>query len=61
MLIAWFNASLHLFKQNPVFIAGIILILNMLGTKPIGLSLDKNKDMAQVVTAMDILKFAESR
>ncbi|KAJ7935477.1 hypothetical protein B0H13DRAFT_1854139 [Mycena leptocephala] len=48
-------------SYNPVFIAGIILILNMLGTKPIGLSLDKNKDMAQVVTAMDILKFAESR
>ncbi|KAF7336893.1 Zn(2)-C6 fungal-type domain-containing protein [Mycena venus] len=44
---------------NPVFISGIILVLNMLKTKRAGLP--NNKDLALLATAMEILKFAESR
>jgi len=39
----------------------MILVLNLLATKRAGLSMDKNKDIALVATAMEILKVAESR
>ncbi|KAK7048214.1 Zn(2)-C6 fungal-type domain-containing protein [Favolaschia claudopus] len=46
---------------NPVFISGIILVLNMIATKRAGLSMDHNEDPILVDTAMEILKFAEYR
>ncbi|KAK7048220.1 fungal-trans domain-containing protein [Favolaschia claudopus] len=46
---------------NPVFVSGIILVLNMLATKRAGLPVDKKKDLPLVATAMEILKFSESR
>ncbi|KAF8176418.1 fungal-specific transcription factor domain-containing protein [Mycena galopus ATCC 62051] len=46
---------------TPVFVSGVILVLYTLGTKRAGLPIDKNKDLVQVATAMDILKFSESR
>ncbi|KAF8146461.1 fungal-specific transcription factor domain-containing protein [Mycena galopus ATCC 62051] len=46
---------------NPVFVSTLILALNMLATKQAGLSADKNKDIALVAMAMEILKVAESR
>ncbi|KAF8168658.1 fungal-specific transcription factor domain-containing protein [Mycena galopus ATCC 62051] len=46
---------------NPVFVSGVILVLYMLGTKRAGLSMDKNKDLVCVATALKILKFAEAR
>ncbi|KAJ6584811.1 fungal-specific transcription factor domain-containing protein [Mycena capillaripes] len=46
---------------NPVFVAGIILVLNMLGTKRAGVSMDNHKDHVLIARALDILKFAESR
>jgi hypothetical protein len=52
----------HIFpKQNAVFVSGLILVLYTLKTKRAGLSHDKNKDLVQVATAMDFLKFGESR
>jgi hypothetical protein len=50
-----------LFKQNPVFISGIITVFNMLQNKRAGLPMDQNADLLQLATAMEILKFAESR
>ncbi|KAJ7303822.1 fungal-specific transcription factor domain-containing protein [Mycena albidolilacea] len=46
---------------NAVFVSGLILVLYTLKTKRAGLSHDKNKDLVQVATAMDFLKFGESR
>ncbi|KAF8181238.1 fungal-specific transcription factor domain-containing protein, partial [Mycena galopus ATCC 62051] len=46
---------------NAVFISGVVLILYMLGTTRASLPMDKNKNLIQIATAMDILKFAESR
>ncbi|KAJ6561977.1 fungal-specific transcription factor domain-containing protein [Mycena capillaripes] len=46
---------------NPVFVAGIILVLYIMQTARVGLPLDKNKDLIQVAKAMEILKFSESR
>ncbi|KAJ7855873.1 fungal-specific transcription factor domain-containing protein [Mycena olivaceomarginata] len=46
---------------NPVFVSGIILVLNLLATKRAGLPLGKNEDLRLVATAMEILKFSESR
>ncbi|KAJ7268163.1 fungal-specific transcription factor domain-containing protein [Mycena haematopus] len=46
---------------SPVFISGVVLILYLLGTTRAGLPIDKNKNLTQITTAMDILKFAESR
>ncbi|KAJ7211484.1 fungal-specific transcription factor domain-containing protein [Mycena haematopus] len=47
---------------NPVFISGIILVLNTIATKRAGLSTDNIKeDLVLVETAMEILKFAEYR
>ncbi|KAF7336147.1 Zn(2)-C6 fungal-type domain-containing protein [Mycena venus] len=46
---------------NPVFVSGIVLVLCMLGAKRSGLSANQEKDLAHIVTAMDILKVAESR
>ncbi|KAJ7804956.1 fungal-specific transcription factor domain-containing protein [Mycena olivaceomarginata] len=47
---------------NPVFISGVILVLYMMGTKrALGVPIEKNKDAIQIATALDILKFAESR
>ncbi|KAF8176576.1 fungal-specific transcription factor domain-containing protein [Mycena galopus ATCC 62051] len=47
--------------NNPVFVSGVILVLYMLGTKRAGLPMHKNKDLVRVATALEILKFAESR
>ncbi|KAF8208752.1 fungal-specific transcription factor domain-containing protein [Mycena galopus ATCC 62051] len=47
---------------NPVFISGIILVLNMIATKRAGLSTDNIRDDLMLVeTAMEILKYAEYR
>ncbi|KAJ7865649.1 fungal-specific transcription factor domain-containing protein [Mycena olivaceomarginata] len=46
---------------NPVFISGIITVFNMLQNKRAGLPVDQNADLLQLATAMEILKFAESR
>ncbi|KAJ7857657.1 hypothetical protein B0H14DRAFT_2578241 [Mycena olivaceomarginata] len=46
---------------NPVFVSGIILVLNLLATKRAGLPLGKNEDLRLVATAMEILKFSEAR
>jgi hypothetical protein len=44
-----------------VFVSGIILVLNLLATKRAGLLLGKNEDLRLVATAMEMLKFTESR
>ncbi|KAJ7134517.1 fungal-specific transcription factor domain-containing protein [Mycena epipterygia] len=49
------------FLQNPVFISGIILLMNIFGSKRAGLSIDKNKDLAQIGTAVEILGSADTR
>ncbi|KAF8172982.1 hypothetical protein K438DRAFT_1940318 [Mycena galopus ATCC 62051] len=46
---------------NPVFVSCLILIVYMMGTKRADLPIHKNKDLAHVETAMEILKVAESR
>ncbi|KAJ6512850.1 fungal-specific transcription factor domain-containing protein [Mycena sanguinolenta] len=46
---------------NPVFVSGVILVLHILGAKRAGLPVDMNKDSLHVTTALEILKFAESR
>ncbi|KAF7346154.1 Zn(2)-C6 fungal-type domain-containing protein [Mycena sanguinolenta] len=47
---------------NPIFVSGVVLVLNMLATKRAGIPLDpKSKDLLLVATAMEILKFAEGR
>ncbi|KAF7352306.1 Fungal-trans domain-containing protein [Mycena venus] len=43
---------------HPVFISGVILVLHMLGTNRAGRTVDNNKDIS---SAMDIVKYAESR
>ncbi|KAK7033444.1 fungal-trans domain-containing protein [Favolaschia claudopus] len=47
--------------HNPVFVSGIVLVLYTLATRRAGLLVDKNKDLVRVGTALEILKFAESR
>ncbi|KAJ7134514.1 fungal-specific transcription factor domain-containing protein [Mycena epipterygia] len=49
------------FLQHPVFLSGIILHMNIFGSKRAGLSIDKNKDLAQIAIAVEILGSAESR
>ncbi|KAJ6512079.1 hypothetical protein C8R47DRAFT_1093427, partial [Mycena vitilis] len=46
---------------NPVFVSGVILVLNMLGMKRSGVARDQSKDLVLVEKAMYILKSAESR
>ncbi|KAJ7364458.1 fungal-specific transcription factor domain-containing protein [Mycena albidolilacea] len=46
---------------NPVFTSGIILVFNMLQNKRAGLLMGQNEDLVQLATAMEILKFSESR
>ncbi|KAJ7364426.1 fungal-specific transcription factor domain-containing protein [Mycena albidolilacea] len=46
---------------NAVFLAGVTLVLCILGTKRAGLLIDRNNDLDRVETAMEILKFAGSR
>ncbi|KAF7345263.1 Fungal-trans domain-containing protein [Mycena sanguinolenta] len=46
---------------NPVFVSGVVLIVYMLATKRAGLPVHRNKDLAHVATAMEVLKIAESR
>jgi hypothetical protein len=59
--------SNHIFEdsfrsiQNSVFLSAVILLLNTFGTQRAGLSLDKNKDLAQVEIAMEFFKFLELR
>ncbi|KAJ7505471.1 fungal-specific transcription factor domain-containing protein [Mycena galericulata] len=63
----WANKMQRLpftFLQNTSFAAALILLLNIFEGKRAGragLSIDDNKDLAQVGTAMDILKGAELR
>ncbi|KAF7348214.1 Zn(2)-C6 fungal-type domain-containing protein [Mycena sanguinolenta] len=47
--------------KNPVFMAGVVLVLYTLATKRAGLTMDKNKDLVHIKTALEILKFAEAR
>ncbi|KAJ6557321.1 fungal-specific transcription factor domain-containing protein [Mycena vulgaris] len=49
------------FLMNSVFFSGVILLLNIFGNKRSGLSIDKNKDLAHVETAIMLHQFAESR
>ncbi|KAJ7175407.1 fungal-specific transcription factor domain-containing protein [Mycena filopes] len=46
---------------NPVFVSGIILILNLFGTQRAGASEEVTKDLAHLETAMEVMKFLESR
>ncbi|KAJ6512101.1 fungal-specific transcription factor domain-containing protein, partial [Mycena vitilis] len=46
---------------NPLFVSGVILVLNMLGMKRSGVARDQRKDLVLVEKAMYILKSAESR
>ncbi|KAJ7826334.1 hypothetical protein B0H13DRAFT_1918236, partial [Mycena leptocephala] len=46
---------------NSVFVSGVILVLYAMTTKRNGLPMEKNKDLVQVATALEILKFTESR
>ncbi|KAJ7729665.1 fungal-specific transcription factor domain-containing protein, partial [Mycena maculata] len=46
--------------QNSVFVSAVILLLNIFGSKRAGLPIDANRDLAQVGTALDILKFTET-
>ncbi|KAJ6476873.1 fungal-specific transcription factor domain-containing protein [Mycena sanguinolenta] len=46
---------------TPVFVSGVILVLHILGTKRAGLPADRNKDLLHVSTALQILKFTETR
>ncbi|KAJ7782330.1 fungal-specific transcription factor domain-containing protein [Mycena maculata] len=48
-------------RRNFVFASAVILLLNIFGSKRAGLAMDPSKDLAQVGTAMEILKFAELR
>ncbi|KAJ7163363.1 fungal-specific transcription factor domain-containing protein [Mycena filopes] len=45
---------------NPVFVAGVMLTLNMFATTRAGF-MDSRKDLAQIERAMEILKFPEDR
>ncbi|KAJ7819920.1 hypothetical protein B0H14DRAFT_1349805 [Mycena olivaceomarginata] len=59
----WFTKLQRIPHQsllNPVFVSGLILLLNMLAAKRAGLSIDPNKDSTLVARAMDFLKVAES-
>ncbi|KAJ7134484.1 fungal-specific transcription factor domain-containing protein [Mycena epipterygia] len=49
------------FLQSPVFISGVILLMNIFISKRARLSIDKNKDLAQIGTAVEILGSGESR
>ncbi|KAJ7251124.1 fungal-specific transcription factor domain-containing protein [Mycena haematopus] len=44
-----------------IFIAAIVLLLNLFGAKRAGLPIDVAKELAHVSTAMRVLKFQESR
>ncbi|KAJ7819914.1 fungal-specific transcription factor domain-containing protein [Mycena olivaceomarginata] len=60
----WFTKLQRLPPQNlinPVFVSGLILLLNMLAAKRVGISIDKNKDSVLVAMAMEFLKVAETR
>ncbi|KAF7341126.1 Fungal-trans domain-containing protein [Mycena venus] len=47
---------------NPVFLSGLVLVLYMVGTTRAGLPMDsQHRDLVHIATALDILKFAESR
>jgi hypothetical protein len=52
---------MRLEQQNSVFVSGVILVLYAMTTKRNGLPMEKNKDLVQVATALEILKFTESR
>ncbi|KAJ7075883.1 fungal-specific transcription factor domain-containing protein, partial [Mycena belliarum] len=49
------------YMTSPVFISGIILMLNVFGSKRAGLSIDNNRDFLQVETAFKFQKSAGSR
>ncbi|KAJ6596639.1 fungal-specific transcription factor domain-containing protein [Mycena sp. CBHHK59/15] len=60
----WLNKLQRLplpYLQNPVFVSGVVLLLNLFGVKRAGLPIDVAKELAHVSTAMRILKFSESR
>ncbi|KAJ6557322.1 fungal-specific transcription factor domain-containing protein [Mycena vulgaris] len=62
---AWLRKAKRLPPQpmlmNSVFVSGLILLLNIFGIERAGLAIEKNKDLLQVGTAMEFLKFSESR
>ncbi|KAF8210525.1 fungal-specific transcription factor domain-containing protein [Mycena galopus ATCC 62051] len=49
------------YVQTGVFVAGVVLLLNLFGVKRAGLPIDVGKELAHVSTAMRILKFQETR
>ncbi|KAJ7695986.1 fungal-specific transcription factor domain-containing protein [Mycena rosella] len=60
----WLKKSQRLpapFLMNPVFVSGVLLFLNIFGSKRAGVLIDKNPDLARVQTAMSFLKFTEAR
>ncbi|KAJ6594114.1 fungal-specific transcription factor domain-containing protein [Mycena capillaripes] len=60
----WLNRMQHIAPpsvQTGVFIAAVVLLLNLFGVKRAGLPIDVGKELAHVSTAMRILKFHETR
>ncbi|KAJ6499081.1 fungal-specific transcription factor domain-containing protein [Mycena sanguinolenta] len=49
------------YVQTGVFVAGVVLLLNLFGVKRAGLPIDVGRELAHVNTACRILKFQESR
>ncbi|KAJ7505475.1 fungal-specific transcription factor domain-containing protein [Mycena galericulata] len=47
--------------QTPVFVSAVILLMNIFGSRRVGLSIDNGKDLAQVEKAVEILNFGASR
>ncbi|KAJ7217845.1 fungal-specific transcription factor domain-containing protein [Mycena pura] len=47
--------------QTAVFIAGVVLLLNLFGMKRAGLAIDVGKELVHVSTSMRCLKFFETR
>ncbi|KAJ7696009.1 fungal-specific transcription factor domain-containing protein [Mycena rosella] len=62
---AWLNkmqsSPLLPFLMNPVFVSGVILMLNIFGNKRAGFSTATHKDLLLVETAIEFHKCAESR
>ncbi|KAJ7758567.1 fungal-specific transcription factor domain-containing protein [Mycena maculata] len=47
--------------QTSVFVSAVIVLLNIFGSRRVGLSIDTPKDLAHVETALELLKSGESR
>ncbi|KAJ7729638.1 fungal-specific transcription factor domain-containing protein [Mycena maculata] len=49
------------FLQNPVFVSAVVLLLNFIGSKVVGVAIANQQDLAYVKPALAVLKLAESR